>query len=155
MPAESDIQTERQDTIERTITVSASVERVWLALTAPDELSQWFGDTAEVDLRPGGTMRVGWSEYDAVAECIVESVEEPSRFCFRWTSGADEHGDVWFTTVCFSLASDGDHTTVTMVESGLAALPDELHARTVEENSSGWDAELEDLRGYLEGGAAG
>ena len=55
------------DSIERAITVSSPRERVWKALTAADELARWFGDSAEVDLRPGGALRFGWSEFEAVA----------------------------------------------------------------------------------------
>ena len=33
------------------------VDRVWRALTQPDELAHWFPSTVEVDLREGGRMR--------------------------------------------------------------------------------------------------
>lgn len=146
---------EKTDTIQRTITVAASIERVWTAITSADELRRWFGDSADVDLRPGGSMTIGWSEYDVVANCVVEEVEPPTRFCYRWTPGGGDDGEPRHTKVCFHLTSREGGTEITVIESGLAALPDELYGRTLEENSSGWESELEDLRRLLEPEPAG
>ena len=139
----------RQDTIERSITVESPIDRVWEALTAAEHLAQWFGDSAEVDLRPGGLMRIGWSEYDVIAACVVDRVEHPTVFSYRWEAGTTDDGTVWETTVTFTLEEAAGQTTITVVESGLAALPEELYDKTIEENTSGWKAELEDLIGYL------
>ena len=43
----------KQDSIERTTRVSSPIGAGWEALTVAEKLSQWFGDSAEVDLRPG------------------------------------------------------------------------------------------------------
>ncbi len=141
----------KTDAIERQISVTSPIERVWEALTVAEHLAEWFGDSAEVDLRPGGTMRVGWSEYDATAECVVETVEPPTRFAYRWDVGESDDGTVWSTTVTFTLHEEDGTTTVKVVESGLSRLPDDLHQKTIEENASGWEGELEDLRVLLEG----
>lgn len=137
------------DTIERTITVSSPIAKVWEALTAAEHLSEWFGDSAEVDLRPGGALKFGWSEYDAFAEGVVEAVEPEKRFSYRWTAGKTGDGTVWTTTVTFTLDEAEGMTTITVVESGLSELPDELYATTVKENTSGWNAELADLDRHL------
>ncbi len=139
----------RVDAIERKITVEAPVERVWAALTVADQPAQWFGDSAEVDLRPGGEMRLGWSEHDASARAVVEEVDELTTFSYRWEVGADEDGTMWSTKVTFTLDEDAGRTVVTVVESGLAALPDDLYTQTIEENTSGWEGELADLERYL------
>ncbi len=140
----------KTDTIERTITVASPVEKVWEALTVADKLAQWFGDSADIDLRPGGAMRIGWSEFDTAVDAVVESVEPPCRLSYRWEAGRDAAGVMWTTLVTFTVDEDEGTTTVTVVESGLASLPDELHDRTLEENSSGWTEELADLRRFLE-----
>ena len=44
----------RVDEIRRELVVEAPIEQVWEALTTPEHLRKWFGDSAEVDLRPGG-----------------------------------------------------------------------------------------------------
>jgi uncharacterized protein YndB with AHSA1/START domain len=142
------------DTIERTITVASPIEKVWQALTVAEHLSQWFGDSAEVDLRPGGRFKIGWSEYDVMTEAVVEVVDEPTTFAYRWDAGTTDDGTVWTTKVTFTLDEAEGMTTVTVVESGLSVLPDDLYASTLKENSSGWTAELADLQGHLEGAAA-
>lgn len=73
----------RQDRIERQMIVPHSPERVWAALTTPASLSHRFGDSAEIDLRPGGTARFGWSEYASTLSAVVEVVDPPRVFAFR------------------------------------------------------------------------
>lgn len=134
----------KPDVIERKITLSCTIERAWAALTDADQLAQWFGDSASVDLRPGGAMHLGWSEYEASATCRVEAVEPPSIFSFWWSTEAED-GTAFETLVTFTLIAKGDTTIVTVVESGLASLPDDLHAAMLEDNSEGWESELRDL----------
>ncbi len=141
---------DKVDTIVREITVSSPIDRVWRALTVADQLTQWFGDSAEVDLRPGGSFKVGWSEYDSVTQGVVELVNYPTTFSYRWEAGSTEDGTVWTTRVTFTLEEADGMTTVKVVESGFSELPDELYVRTVNENSSGWTAEMADLQRHLE-----
>ncbi len=145
---------EKIDTIERKITVSSPIERVWEALTVAEQLAQWFGDSAELDLRPGGAFRIGWSGHDHIAEAVVELVNYPTTFSYRWDAGTTGDGMEWTTKVTFTLEEADGETTVTVVESGLSELPDELYSRCLEENSSGWTAEMADLERHLEGVAA-
>jgi uncharacterized protein YndB with AHSA1/START domain len=51
----------QQDWIEREVLIEASRERVWAVLTDPTHIAVWFGDTAEMDLRPGGKAAFGWT----------------------------------------------------------------------------------------------
>lgn len=139
----------RIDEIRRELVVAAPIEKVWEALTTPEHLSMWFGDSAEVDLRPGGRARFGWSEFDASSEAIVEIVDRPFRFSFRWESLKDTPVEQASTLVEFSLESVGEGTRLILVESGFADLPEDAYDHRFEENSSGWTAELEDLSVYL------
>lgn len=139
----------KQDTIEQQITVSSPIDRVWRALTVAEEVAAWFGDHAEIDLRPGGTMKVGWSEYETTVNCVVETVEPPSVFSYRWKVEQSTEIEAW-TLVTFTLAEVDGMTTVTVVEAGLADVPEALYSQTIEENTSGWKAEMADLQTYLE-----
>ena len=139
----------RVDEIRRELVVEAPIEQVWEALTTPEHLRKWFGDSAEVDLRPGGRARFGWSEFNDSSEAIVEVVDRPSRFSFRWEALRDTPVEQSFTLVEFSLESVGEGTRLTLVESGFAALPEDAYDHRFEENSSGWNAELKDLSVYL------
>jgi uncharacterized protein YndB with AHSA1/START domain len=140
----------KTDTITRSITVGQPIQRVWRALTEAEHLAVWFGDSAEIDLRAGGGIRVGWSEYDSQVDGVVEEVDPPNRFAFSWSPHATPDGRTWSTKVVFDLEEADSETTVTVVESGFAALPDEIYEERLASNSGGWDHELADLQRMLE-----
>lgn len=135
------------DELQREIVIRAERERVWAAVTEPTLLVRWFPTvSAEVDLRPGGEMRFAWD--GSVDEAIVETVEPPSRFVFRWRpSGADRP----YTTVTITLAEVDGGTRLVLTESGFSTLPDQTHEQSFEGNLKGWTEELEELRVFMEG----
>lgn len=139
----------KTDEIRRELVIDAPIEKVWDALTDPGQLSQWFGDIAEVDLRPGGRARFGWSEYESVSEAVVETVERPLRFSFRWEAVEGMSLEEASTLVQFDLEPAGGKTRLRMVESGFASLPEDMYERRFSENDSGWTAELADLTDFL------
>ena len=134
------------DEVRKTIEIRAPRERVWAALTQPTELLGWFPtEHAAVDLRPGGLASFVWEE--SADEAIVDVVEPPGRFVFRWRpAGLDR----LYTTVSFSLEEIEGGTRLTLVESGFASLPDQIAQQSQEENDGGWRDELEELKTYLE-----
>jgi uncharacterized protein YndB with AHSA1/START domain len=142
---------EKKDRIEREMVVPNPRGEVWEALTSAQELSSWFGDIAEVDLRPGGDARFGWTEQDIVVSAVVEIVEKPDSFAFRWSAvGNVPFDEEPSTLVTFLLSDDpGGGTRVKVVESGLASLPDEMYGKVLEENTGGWESELGDLKRHL------
>jgi uncharacterized protein YndB with AHSA1/START domain len=54
------------------------------------------------------------------------------------------------TLVTFSLTADDGKTLVKVVETGFASLPEDMRARSLEENTSGWKSEFSDLEAFLE-----
>ena len=62
-----------------------SVDRVWRAVTEPEELGHWFTATVEVDLRDGGAMRFTFpdGEMEPTDGRVIE-LDPPRRFAFRW-----------------------------------------------------------------------
>lgn len=135
------------DTIERELVLPHSVERVWAALTEPDQIARWFGDTAELDLVPGGAGLFTWGDTDRSA-VVVETVEPPRRFAFWWNSGSGDRVEPGNRTlVDFTLEPDGDGTRLRLLESGFASLDDP--ARQHAANSDGWTVELAELEAYL------
>ena len=73
------------DRIERTIELAHPPEKVWTAITSADGLGTWFGNSAEVDLRPGGEARLRWAE-GYTATLHIKVVEPHSRFAYTWAS---------------------------------------------------------------------
>jgi uncharacterized protein YndB with AHSA1/START domain len=138
------------DRIERTLQLAHSPERVWQALTTADGLGTWFGNSAEVDLRVGGSAVLTWTSGDK-ATLTIERLEEPRVFGYTWSLYGLPADDPRRTYVEFTLEPAGDGTTLTMVESGFAQLPDDLHKTAFGGNTSGWTNELGELVAYLDG----
>ena len=140
------------DQIERTVSVAASPEQVWTALTTEEGMSAWFGDIAVIDLKPGGEAVFGWSDEGQSFHAVIEAVEPHTRFAFRWAAEADmsvEDGPS--TLVEFLIDSDENGTRVTVVESGFGSFPDAIRGWHLDENTKGWKSELDQLVSYMAG----
>ena len=148
------------DQIERETVIDAPVQRVWALITEAEHLGRWFGDAgAEIDLRPGGAMVLRWTEHGTSRGRVV-AVEPHTRFSYRWAPfkdpGGEEPVEGNSTLVEFTLAPEGDGTRLRVVESGFAALEgsDEQRRRSFEDNTQGWETQLDNVREYAQRVAA-
>lgn len=144
------------DRIEREIVVAAPPERLWEILTRPEHIARWFMMESQVDLRPGGAMVLTSEEFGKF-QGVVETVDPPRVFSYRWARHADTPvAEGTATLVEFTLTPEGDGTRVRVVETGFAStdavrVDQERHA---EANSQGWLQVLDTLRRYAEQTAA-
>jgi uncharacterized protein YndB with AHSA1/START domain len=133
--------------IEREIQIEAPVEVVWRTITEPDQMSQWFADRVELVVEPGahGFMQFG----DQGGPVVVETVEPPTRFSFRWNHpGGEEPVPGNSMLVEFTLTPEGgERTLLRVVESGheLLAWPDREKQRYADEHQEGWGEFLDRL----------
>ena len=141
------------DRIERTIEISHPPAKVWAALTTAEGLGTWFGNAATIDLRPGGAAQMTWTSGEK-ASIRVERVEEPTVFGFTWGINGLPDGDPRRTYVEFTLMSTEGGTRLTVVESGFAQVPEDVHREAFEGNTQGWASELGELVEYLDADAA-
>jgi uncharacterized protein YndB with AHSA1/START domain len=138
------------DSIEREVLIDAPIETVWSIVTEPEQITRWFADHAEVDLRPGGELVFRFASGIA-GKGMVEQVERPRLFSFRWVSPEPERdmaaAQGHFTTVEFRLAEQGEGTLLRVVESGFASLEgtDEQNAALAERHTGGWGTFLDRL----------
>jgi uncharacterized protein YndB with AHSA1/START domain len=140
------------DRIEREIQIQAPRQRVWQVLTEAEHIARWFGDSAEVDLRPGGKMIFTWDQGGS-HHAQVERVEPPAFFSYRWARTTDEApAEGNSTLVEFTLTEAGSATLLRVVESGFDALrASEAEKSTeVREHVQGWRNELGELTQYVE-----
>jgi uncharacterized protein YndB with AHSA1/START domain len=132
--------------IEREIVIDAPVEVVWRTITEPDQISRWFADKVELEVEPGARGYLGFGEQGGPV--IVETVEPPTRFSFRWNDQAgDEPAAGTSLLVEFTLVGEGEHTRLRVVESGLDVLPwpDVDKQRYADEHNGGWGEFLDRL----------
>src|SRR5215472_11320936 len=140
------------DAIVQEITIKASAERIFEALTNPDQRVKWWGSEGrfqtthmESDLRPGGrwVMRgigMGGRPFSVVGE--YRSIERPRLLVFTWLP--DWQGDATESLVRFDLEEANGVTTVRLTHSGLVS-------ETSRESHKGWPQILAWLRAYVEG----
>ena len=145
-----------RDRIEREIVIEAPRERVWAVLTQPEHIAQWFGDTAEMDLRAGGKAAFGWTEHGR-HEAVVERVDPPGFFSYRWARGTDTAPTAGEATLVeFTLSAHENGTLLRVVETGFDSLnlTDDERGEASEQNTQGWISELGELKEYAERPAA-
>jgi uncharacterized protein YndB with AHSA1/START domain len=137
------------DRIERTVELAHPPGQVWAALTTAEGLGAWFGHEATIDLRPGGSARMRWTDGFTV-DMRVERVQEPAVFGFTWQLSELPEDDPRRTYVEFILEPAGAGTRLTVVETGFAQLPEDAHRKAYDAHTQGWASELAELAGYLD-----
>jgi uncharacterized protein YndB with AHSA1/START domain len=135
--------------VSRTVHINAHRSAVWAALTEPELISEWFGDTARLDLRIGGTGAMGWDQWGEF-RVIVEEIDEPNAFAFRWARQKDvDPGPRNSTLVRFTLTDDAGGTQLTVNETGWEDYDGDIQAGMAE-NTEGWLTELDEVVAFLE-----
>ncbi|HEY2674926.1 MAG TPA: SRPBCC domain-containing protein [Rugosimonospora sp.] len=138
--------------IEQEILIEAPMDVVWRVVTEPEQISRWFSDSAEIDMRPGGDGVLAWKDHGTV-KLRVEKLEPPRAFSFRWVfpEGAEpREGNSML--VEFALSAEGESTRLRVVERGMrdmGAWTEEEKARFVEDHTAGWVGHLGGLRTYV------
>lgn len=142
---------------ETEITIAATPDEVWRALTQPGELSRWFPLSAEVEPRPGGRLTWNWggswswklriADWRPGERLLLDQLADRPL-------GADgqpvaaELAEPAAIALEFTLEGRQGATRLRLVHSGFgrgAAWDDEIDGIT-----QGWRSELWSLRHYLE-----
>jgi len=137
--------------IEREVLIDAPVQAVWHTITEPDEMSKWFADRVDLVVEPGahGYMHFG----DQGGPVVVETVDPPTRFSFRWNHPPEEEPVAGNSMLVeFTLMPEGDERTRLRVsESGheLLGWPDAEKQRYADEHQGGWADFLNRLAAWL------
>ena len=135
--------------VTKTIHIAALRSAVWEALTVPELLSEWLGDTAELDSRVGGLGIIGWGPRGQSTLRVI-AIEELSDFAFDWaheSRGEPAFGDA-STRVRFTLENHDGGTRVTVTETGWELFgPDATD--DVADRGRFWADELAQLEAFL------
>jgi len=134
-------------TIERNILIEAPVEVVWHTLTDPEQMSLWFASRVDLVIEPGahGYMNFG----DQGGPVVVETVDPPTRFSFRWNYPRDQEPRPGNSMLVeFTLTPEGsERTHLRVVESGheQREWPASEQQRYADEHREGWGEYLDRL----------
>jgi uncharacterized protein YndB with AHSA1/START domain len=133
------------------VRIAAPGERVWSALTEPDQVRGWmFGTTLETDWTVDGP--ITWSgQYegrDYSDKGVVLEVDRPRRLVvthFSPLSGqADEPRN--YHTVTYELAGDGDDTVLSLSQDNNVSAEEAL------QSGGNWQQMLDALKAHVERG---
>jgi uncharacterized protein YndB with AHSA1/START domain len=80
-------------------------ERVWRALTDPEELAAWLAP-AEIELREGGALVLEFD--DGIERGTITEIREPEVIAYSWNEGKTD------SLVRFELEADGAGTRLTL-----------------------------------------
>jgi uncharacterized protein YndB with AHSA1/START domain len=109
-------------------------ERVWRAITEPEELAAWFPDTIEGEFAPDAEVTFPkFVEMGLPSTGKITEFEPPRLLAFAWGP----------STLRFELEPDGDGCRLVFTDS----LPREESAK----NAAGWEVCLADLESRLAG----
>ncbi|GAA1452401.1 SRPBCC domain-containing protein [Nocardiopsis tropica] len=144
-------------TVERSVHVGVTPERLWPVLTRPEHFAAWYAfGGAEFEAVPGAPMELRWDEHGTFRGRVV-TVDEPSTFAYRIAAEPDtDPGEGVSTLVTMTVRKSGDGSLLKVVQSGF----DALHARfgTVSDNvvpeEEGWAGGLAALAAHLPGAVA-
>ena len=146
------------DSIERSINLSAPVDRVWRALTDHREFGQWFRVAIEGPFVAGqpSTGHMTLKGYEHVRWNVrIVAMDAPRHFAFTWHPYAidpavdyDVEGP---TLVTFRLEPDGAGTKLTVIESGFDKVPAHRRDEAIRMNGGGWTAQVDNIRKYVDG----
>jgi uncharacterized protein YndB with AHSA1/START domain len=104
---------ETTEMVERQLTLPATRQDVWDALTAPDRVAAWFGAQVEWDLQPGGAARFH-DEDGSERQGVIDTVAAGQVLRFRWWPDGS-HGPESEVTYTLEDVPDGTRLTVTEV----------------------------------------
>ena len=147
--------------IESDVLIEAPADVVWRTITEPEQISQWFADRVELDLRPGGAGTFVFDNPDRgsphVAPLVVTTVEPPRHFAFRWGHPEEEAPAPGNSVLVeFTLSPEGSERTRLQVrETGLDTIgwPDEQKESYAEDHRNGWTFFVGRLEGMLGAGS--
>jgi len=109
--------------IELEVTVEATPEEAWEALTTGEGLERWFPLEARVEPGEEGGVWLSWGP-GCEGEAPIHVWEPHERFGWTESYGEDESGRPIRVAVDFHIEGQGGSTVVRLVQSGLSASAD-------------------------------
>lgn len=132
------------------VVIAAPAERVWQALTDPEQSATWYYGTGfHSDLRPGSRYEYRFPDGRVAIEGVVERVEPPrllvATFSAQWSEAVAAEPA---SRVTWEITTEGGLSTVTVVHEDVPA-----GSATLAEVTGGWPYLLSNLKTFVETGA--
>ncbi len=140
-------QTPKQFAVERSIWLKAPRERVWQAITDPQQIPQWFSPGTEwraSALQVGGTLGV-WDPETASEKYVqvIDVFDAPHRLVTR-TVDEPVHTTIWV------LDEEAGGTRLTLTNTGYENEADDVRHNNNEQNAFGFGLMMVNLQAYVD-----
>jgi uncharacterized protein YndB with AHSA1/START domain len=139
------------DIIKKEIVINASVDKVFLALIDPEQLTQWFPNIATIEPWAGGKVFFRFSkqvtkekkDHDIIGTIISIIPNKEISYTWNFTTKPEYNKN---TIVTWKLAHlDNDKTKITLIHSGFTNL-DRIQ---YDEHNEGWDWYTKRLENFV------
>ncbi len=130
------------------ITVNASVQKVWTAITDKDAMKNWYFEIKEFKPEVGFEFKF-WGESEGTKYlhlCKVTEAVIEKKLAYSWKY--DGYSGESFVT--FELFDEGDKTTLKLTHEGIETFPTDVFGLAREGFEEGWTYIVNALKNYLE-----
>ncbi len=128
---------------------TASIEKVWKAITDKDDMKQWYFDIAEFEPEVGFEFQftAGPKERPYLHLCKITEVLAGKRITYSWRYSGYEG----ISYVTFDLFPEGDQTRLRLTHAGLETFPKSNPDFVKEAFVEGWTSIVEQsLKDFVE-----
>ncbi|MBR8740290.1 hypothetical protein DSY14_00890 [Nocardiopsis sp. MG754419] len=140
------------ESVERSVHVAVTPERLWSVLTEPRHFAAWYAfDGADFEPREGASLRLRWDEHGDFHGRIV-TVDAPRVFAYRIAlEPGTEPGEGNSTLVTFRVRPSGNGSLLTVAQVGFVTVDSRFGEPTALAaiEREGWDGGLTALLAYL------
>jgi uncharacterized protein YndB with AHSA1/START domain len=144
------------DRIEKQIFIKAPRQRVWRALTDPQEFGEWFRVKLDNAFSPGEHIsgNITYEGYEHVRFNVsVEQMVPERLLSWRWVPNAIDPGRDYSeeptTLVVFELQEAAGGTLLRVTESGFDRVPLERREQAYRGNEQGWGIQVENIATHV------
>jgi uncharacterized protein YndB with AHSA1/START domain len=135
--------------VERSIWIAANRERVWRAITDPEQIEKWFSPGTQwrgTGLEVGGKLSVYNPETDSdMYTQVIEVIDPLHQLVTRSAPPEAPQATAW------TLTEENGGTRLTITHSGYELEAADIRQQNMEQNAFGFGMMLENLQAYIEG----
>ncbi len=130
-------------------TYNAPIENVWLAITTPDAIKQWFFDLPGFKAEVGTEMRFYGGKdpnNQYLHICVVTEVIPGKKLTYSWRYD----GYPGISYVSFELFAEDSQTRLKFTHDGIETFPQDNPDFARENFVEGWTYTVDALKGFVE-----
>ena len=145
-----------ENRIEKRIELTASVSRVWRAISDYREFGEWFRVKLDGPFVAGEEAHgwITWPGYEHLEwNAVIQKIEPERLFSFTWKpyaiDPAKDYSGEKPTLVEFILEPTATGTLLTIVESGFEFVPEGRRAEAFRMNDNGWGQQIRNIEVHV------